>query len=247
MASELFGHEKGAFTGAAQRRLGRFELAEGVTIFLDEVGELPLDIQSALLRMQEREFERVGGTKVIRTNARVIAATNRDLQDAIDAGGFVTNVCITGSTYFRSRCRRCGNNGGHPNPRRVSDRPLCQQDGKEISGIGRATLDRLKAYPWPGNIRELQNLIKRSIIVCETENFTVDESWLSRKPHPAKSPLQLLVRAPASQEKKTIEAALAEAGGVFRSVGCRCEARIPASTWTRRSRHLNQQAPLQEC
>ena len=177
--SELFGHEKGAFTGATQQRLGRFELANGGTLFLDEVGELPAETQIALLRvLQEHEFERVGGTRPIRADVRVIAATNRDLQAAISAGSFRSDL------FYRL----------HVFPiaipalrERKEDIPLlveyfidryAQKAGKKITTVDKKTLRLLESYPWPRNIRELQNVIERSVIVCETANFSVDESWL---------------------------------------------------------------------
>ncbi len=179
IASELFGHEKGAFTGATQRRLGRFELAEGGTIFLDEVGELPAETQVALLRvLQEHEFERVGGTGSIRTNVRVIAATNRDLQAAIDAGTFRSDL------YYRLNVFPIE---VPPLRERREDIPLlveylidryARKGGKNIRGVNKRSLELLESYPWPGNVRELQNVIERSVIVCETENLSVDESWL---------------------------------------------------------------------
>src|SRR6202007_974223 len=168
-------------TGAMQRRLGRFELAEGGTLFLDEVGELPQETQIALLRvLQEREFERVGGSKVIHANVRVITATNRDLQRLVEDGAFREDL------YFRLNVFPIEM---PPLRKRREDIPLLVEyfidryavkAGKKIRGINRATMEQLKAYPWPGNIRELQNVIERSVIVCETENLTVDESWLSR-------------------------------------------------------------------
>ncbi len=240
IASELFGHEKGAFTGAIQRRLGRFELAEGGTIFLDEIGDLPLDTQLALLRvLQEREFERVGGTKVLRANVRVIAATNRDLQASIEAGTFRSDL------YYRLNVFPVEI---PPLRERREDIALlveyfidryATKAGKKIRGINRATLDRLKAYAWPGNIRELQNVIERSVIVCETENFTVDESWLSRKLDTIDQAGQTLLRMPASQEKKTIEAALADARGrVSGPSGAASRLGIPPSTLDSKIRAL---------
>jgi len=232
IASELFGHEKGAFTGAVQRRLGRFELAEGGTIFLDEIGELPLETQIALLRvLQEREFERVGGAKVIRANVRVIAATNRDLQAAIDAGTFRSDL------YYRLNVFPIEL---PPLRKRREDIALLveyfidrytSKAGKKIRGINRATLDRLRSYSWPGNIRELQNVIERSVILCETENFTVDERWLSGTPDETRPASGLLSKMPASQEKHTIEAALADARGrVSGPSGAAAKLGIPAST-----------------
>jgi DNA-binding NtrC family response regulator len=214
IASELFGHERGAFTGATQRRLGRFELAEGGTIFLDEVGELPTETQIALLRiLQEREFERVGGSKVIRANVRVITATNRDLPEQIDTGAFRSDL------YYRLNVFPIEM---PPLRERKDDIPLlveyfvnryATKGGKKMRGINRATLERLKSYSWPGNIRELQNVIERSIIVCETENFTVDESWLSQEGTQPDHPCRPFSRMSASEERMMIEAALADAGG----------------------------------
>jgi PAS domain S-box-containing protein len=232
IASELFGHEKGAFTGATQRRLGRFELAEGGTIFLDEIGELSPENQIALLRvLQEREFERVGGSKTIRANVRVIAATNRDFQDGIDAGSFRSDL------YYRLNVFPIEM---PPLRERREDIPLlveyfidryAKKTGMRIHAINRATLERLKSYEWPGNIRELQNVIERSIIVCETENFTVDESWLSHRSEATDQPGLAVLRMPPLQEKKTIEAALADARGrVSGPAGAAAKLGIPPST-----------------
>jgi PAS domain S-box-containing protein len=240
IASELFGHEKGAFTGATQRRLGRFELAEGGTLFIDEVGELPPETQTALLRvLQEREFERLGGTKVIRANVRVIAATNRDLQASIDAGTFRTDL------YYRLNVFPME----MPLLReRKEDIPLlveyfidryASKAGKRIRGINRTTLDRLRAYAWPGNIRELQNVIERSVILCETGNLTVDESWLSRKVEASVQSGPMPLKMPPSQEKKTIEAALAEAQGrISGPSGAASRLGIPPSTLDSKIRTL---------
>jgi transcriptional regulator with GAF, ATPase, and Fis domain len=215
IASELFGHEKGAFTGATQRRLGRFELAEGGTIFLDEVGELPAETQIALLRvLQEHEFERVGGTGSIRTEVRVIAATNRDLEAAIAAGAFRSDLFYRLNVFPIEM----------PSLReRREDIPLlveyfldryARKAGKSFRAVNKRSLDLLQSYPWPGNIRELQNVIERSVIVCETENFSVDESWLSRQPRATgpKSQIELSQKL-AAQEKEMIEAVLRESGG----------------------------------
>ena len=241
IASELFGHEKGAFTGAVQRRLGRFELAEGGTIFLDEVGELPAETQIALLRvLQEREFERVGGNLPIRSDVRVIAATNRDLLTAIAAGTFRRDLFYRLNVFPIEI----------PSLReRREDIPLlveyfidrfARNAGKNIRGVSKKTLDLLQAYPWPGNIRELQNVIERSVIVCETENFSVDESWLSREPlaREASSPLDLAEKL-AVQEKEMIEAALREcAGRVFGPSGAAVMLGMPRSTLESKIRSL---------
>jgi len=215
IASELFGHEKGAFTGAMQRRLGRFELAEDGTLFLDEVGELPAETQITLLRvLQEREFERVGGNQRIRANVRLIAATNRDLEAAIAAGSFRSDLFYRLNVFPIEI---------PPLRDRQEDIPLlveyfidhfARKAGKSFSGINKKTLNLLLAYPWPGNIRELQNLVERSVVVCDTENFSVDESWLSRQPVVSESKSQLeLSQKLAAQEKQIIEEALRESGG----------------------------------
>jgi formate hydrogenlyase transcriptional activator len=241
IASELFGHEKGAFTGATQRRLGRFELAEGGTIFLDEVGELPAETQIALLRvLQEREFERVGAAGSIRTNVRVIAATNRDLDAAIAAGTFRSDLFYRLNVFPIEM----------PSLReRREDIPLlveyfidrfARQAGKSFRAVNKKSLELLQSYPWPGNIRELQNVIERSVIVCKTENFLVDESWLSRQP-PVTVPnsgLESLRKLP-SQEKEIIEAALSESGGrVYGPSGAAAKLGIPRSTLEHKIRSL---------
>ncbi len=241
IASELFGHEKGAFTGATQRRLGRFELAEGGTIFLDEIGELPAETQIALLRvLQEHEFERVGGTGSIRTAVRVIAATNRDLEAAIAAGTFRSDLFYRLNVFPIEM----------PSLReRRDDIPLlveyfidrfARQAGKSFQAVNKKSLDMLQSYPWPGNIRELQNVIERSVIVCETQNFSVDESWLSRQPlatGPNTGPA-FFKRLP-SQEKATIEAALSESGGrVYGPSGAAAKLGIPRSTLEHKIRSL---------
>jgi len=229
--SELFGHEKGAFTGANQRRLGRFELAEGGTIFLDEVGELPPETQVALLRvLQEREFERVGGNKTIKTNVRVIVATNRDLPDAIAAGEFREDL------FYRLNVFPIET---PPLRERREDIPLLVQyfidryarkDGKNIGKVSRETLDLFQRYAWPGNIRELQNVIERSVIVSERGSFSVDESWLS--PMNAFPPSQVDLRQRvAAEEKQAIEAALTESGGrVFGPSGAAAKLGVARST-----------------
>ena len=242
IASELFGHEKGAFTGATQQRLGRFELANGGTIFLDEVGELPVETQIALLRvLQEHEFERVGGTRRIRADVRVIAATNRDLPAAISAGSFRSDL------FYRL----------HVFPidipslqERREDIPLlveyfidryARKAGKNIKRVNKKTLELLQSYPWPGNIRELQNVVERSVILCETEIFSIDEKWLPRQPvltpeseQQVELPRRLLV-----QEKDMIEAALKESRGrIFGPKGAAAKLGIPRSTLESKIRSL---------
>jgi predicted ATPase/GAF domain-containing protein len=238
IASELFGHEKGAFTGATQRRLGRFELAHGGTIFLDEVGELPMETQVSLLRvLQEREFERVGGSASVRVNVRVVAATNRDLPDAIDAGAFRSdlfyrlNVFPIAVPALRER---------------ADDIPLlveyfidryARNAAKTIRRVNKRTLDHLRSYPWPGNVRELQNVIERSVIVCDTDEFTVDESWLSARP--SIEGRLALSGTVAAHEKTLIEDALRACGGrVYGPSGAAARLGIPRSTLESRIRAL---------
>jgi transcriptional regulator with GAF, ATPase, and Fis domain len=241
IASELFGHEKGSFTGALQRRLGRFELAQGGTIFLDEVGELPPETQIALLRvLQEHEFERVGGTRSIQTNVRVIAATNRNLQAAIAAGTFRSDLFYRLNVFPIDM---------PPLRERREDIPVlvehfidrCARNaGKNIRGIEKNSLDLLQSYPWPGNIRELQNVIERSVIMCETENFSVDETWLAQQPVASEAKGQSgLSQKLAAQEKEMIEAALSESGGqVFGRSGAAAILGMPRSTVESKIRSL---------
>ncbi len=246
IASELFGHEKGAFTGATQQRLGRFELANGGTLFLDEVGELPAETQIALLRvLQEHEFERVGGTRPIRVDVRVIAATNRDLQAAISAGVFRSDLFYRLNVFpIEIPALR----------ERKQDIPLLveyfidrytRKTGKKITTVEKKTLRLLESYPWPGNIRELQNVIERSIIVCDTENFSVDESWLSKGKDtlpPTPRTIQsgtFKVEGEPRSEREIIEAALAESRGrVSGPSGAAVKLGIPPSTLETRIKAL---------
>jgi PAS domain S-box-containing protein len=236
--SELFGHEKGAFTGAIQRRLGRFELADGGTIFLDEVGELSPEIQAVLLRaLQEQEFERVGGTQAIKVDVRVIAATNRDLKAAVDDGTFRADLFYRLNVFPLEI---------PPLRDRRDDIPLllhyfidrfARRAGKTIRRVNKRTLNLMTAYPWPGNVRELQNVIERSIIVSETDEFTVDESWLSSGPAAAGG--ATLYSALSAREKAMIEDALRASGGrVFGPAGAAARLGIPRSTLESRIRAL---------
>jgi formate hydrogenlyase transcriptional activator len=238
VASELFGHEQGAFTGASQRRLGRFELAHGGTLFLDEVGELSMEIQVALLRvLQERELERVGGATAIRVDVRVIAATNRDLQAAIEAGSFRSDL------FYRLNVFPIA---VPPLRERTEDIPLlveyfvdryARQAGKTIRHIHKRTLEHLQAYPWPGNVRELQNVIERSVIVCETDELIIDESWQSAAPPVANG--LALPHTVAAHEKAMIEQALrATHGRVFGPSGAAARLGVPRSTLESKIRTL---------
>jgi formate hydrogenlyase transcriptional activator len=238
IASELFGHEKGAFTGALQRRVGRFEAAHAGTLFLDEIGELPMETQIALLRvLQEKEFERVGSNHPISVDVRVIAATNRDLRAAVAAGTFRAdlfyrlNVFPIAVPLLRER---------------AEDIPLLvkyfvarysKESGKRIRTIGKQALEHLRGYHWPGNIRELQNVVERAVILSETDTFVVDEIWLKGESadttqHEGLSELK-------DREVEMIEAALAETHGrVSGPSGAAAKLGIPRQTLESKIRRL---------
>jgi transcriptional regulator with GAF, ATPase, and Fis domain len=243
ISSELFGHEKGAFTGAMQRRLGRFELANGGTIFLDEIGELPLDTQVALLRvLQEREFERVGGTQPVKIDVRVIAATNRNLDAAVANGTFRSDL------YYRLNVFPIQ----VPPLRERQDDVLmllehfvhrfAQKMCKHFKKIDKRTVELFRSYPWPGNIRELQNVVERSVIVSSDGVFSVDAAWLSRdsrrvslpqRPEPADADED------ASRERQIVEDALAGSRGrVSGPNGAAARLRVPPSTLEHRIKKL---------
>jgi formate hydrogenlyase transcriptional activator len=238
IASELFGHERGAFTGAIQRRPGRFELAEGGTLFLDEVGELPPETQVALLRvLQEREFERVGGTQRIQVDVRIIAATNRDLSAAVHGAGFREDLFYRLNVFPLEV---------PPLRDRTEDIALlvryfieryARKSGKSIDRVNRRTLECLQSYPWPGNVRELQNVIERSMILCDTDEFTVDASWLSTKP--TVDSRLTLASSLVAHERAIVEEALRATGGrVFGPWGAAARLGIPRSTLESRIRVL---------
>jgi formate hydrogenlyase transcriptional activator len=232
IASELFGHEKGAFTGALQRRLGRFELADGGTIFLDEIGDLPAETQIALLRvLQEKEIERVGGSQSISVDVRVLAATNRDLKAAMAAGTFRQDLFYRLNVFPIQV----------PSLReRVDDIPLlvtymveryAQRARKQFRNIQKETLERFQAYYWPGNIRELQNVIERAVVLCDSETFSVDETWLKTEALALKGPAVPFDATLFEREKEMIEAALADCGGqVAGPTGAAAKLGLPRQT-----------------
>src|SRR4029077_16890487 len=217
IASELFGHEKGAFTGALQRRLGRFEAADRGTLLLHEGGEAPPEAQVALLRvLQEGEFERVGGSHTISVDVRVLAATNRDLGAAVAEGTFRQDLFYRLNVFpLRMPALRA----------RVDDLPIlvkylvnryAERAGKSIRHINERTLDLFQAYDWPGNVRELQNVIERAGILCDAGTFAVDDTWLT----PLVAPHSVATRSPlvanlVEHEREVIEHALREAEGVI--------------------------------
>jgi formate hydrogenlyase transcriptional activator len=212
--SELFGHEKGAFTGALQRRIGRFEAADRGTIFLDEIGDLSMETQIALLRvLQEHEFERVGSSEAFTIDVRVLAATNRDLKSAVDAGTFRQDLFYRLNVFPIHL----------PSLReRVEDIQLlveyfidryAKKAGKHFSNITNKTLELFQAYDWPGNIRELQNVIERAVILCDGETFSIDETWLKRASSPVSDPVVPFVTTLVEREREMIETALAQCQG----------------------------------
>src|SRR5713101_8449018 len=232
IASELFGHEKGAFTGATQRRLGRFESANGGTIFLDEVGDLPAEIQIALLRVrQEREIERVGSSRPIPVDVRVVAATHRDLNALVDEGKFRQDLLYRLNVVPIQM---------PPLRERVADIPMLveyfidrfgKRAGKKFRTIDKKFLKVFQAYGWPGNVRELQNIIERAVILSDDDTLAVDETWLKREP--AQNPVRAraLDVALVGQEKEMIEAALAESQGrISGHAGAAAKLGLPART-----------------
>jgi formate hydrogenlyase transcriptional activator len=232
IASELFGHEKGAFTGATQRRLGRFEAASGGTLFLDEIGDLPLEAQVALLRvLQEREIERVGSNVPIAVDVRIVAATHKDLAAAVANGTFRQDL------FYRLNVVPIQ----LPSLReRVDDIPLlveylieryAKQAGKRIRKIEQRTLELFQAYPWPGNIRELQNVVERAVILSQGDTFAVDSTWLARQAPPPAGPSVPFVGAIIEREREMIESALAASRGrIAGPMGAAANLGMPRST-----------------
>jgi formate hydrogenlyase transcriptional activator len=232
IASELFGHERGAFTGATQRRIGRFESANGGTLFLDEVGDLPPEVQIALLRvLQEREIERVGGAKPIPVDVRVLAATHRDLETLVSEGAFRQDLLYRLNVVPVST---------PPLRERAADIPLLieyfigrfgKKAGKKFRALDKHSLKLLQAYEWPGNIRELQNVIERAVILSESDTFAVDETWLKRASSVAARPAAALSGTLLRQERDIIEAALAESRGqVAGPAGAAAKLGVPTRT-----------------
>lgn len=240
LESELFGHERGAFTGAIGQKIGRLELADQGSLFLDEVGDIPLDLQPKLLRvLQEREFERLGSTRTKTVDVRVVAATHRNLEEMIVEGRFRSDL------YYRLNVFPIYI---PPLRARTEDIPLlvrhfvqhfAQRMNKTIDSISSETMQALIRYPWPGNIRELQNVIERAVVVYEKGNLPVKKSWLSRDCFPSETVVRPLGKRSAIDDREAIGAALAETRGrVSGPSGAAVKLGIPASTLESKIRSL---------
>jgi DNA-binding NtrC family response regulator len=222
LESELFGHEKGAFTGADRTRVGRFEQADGGTLFIDEVGDIPLPVQVKLLNvLQEEAFQRVGGNATVSVDVRIIAATHQDLEAMLEEGRFRQDL------YFRLNVVSIA----IPRLRdRTSDIPLlvehfvekhAEKNGKQIDGVSREALDRIIRYPYPGNVRELENALERAVVLCRGNRIEVEDLPPSirncgpvgpgREPEFGKATLPQMVE---DLERRTIIRALEQTGGV---------------------------------
>jgi formate hydrogenlyase transcriptional activator len=240
LESELFGHERGAFTGAITQKIGRFELADQGSLFLDEIGDIPVELQPKLLRvLQEREFDRLGSTVTRKVNVRVIAATHRGLEEMIQEKQFRSDL------YYRLNVFPIYI---PPLRERPEDIPLlvrhfvqefARRMNKMVEAISTKTMDSLTMYPWPGNIRELQNVIERSMVVYRKGNFSVKKSSLSGQPF-HHSPARQSFRRPATEDRRMIDSALAQAGGrVSGPSGAAALLGIPPSTLESKIRSMN--------
>jgi len=241
LESELFGHERGAFTGAITQKIGRLELADLGTLFLDEIGDIPLELQPKLLRvLQDKEFERLGSTKTRKADVRIVAATNRALEEMIVEKQFRLDL------YYRLNVFPISI---PPLRERPEDIPLlvrhfvqqfAQRMNKTIGRVSSETMEALTGYSWPGNIRELQNVIERSVIVHEKGNLSVKKSWLSREcfqPEPLGPPL---FKRSTLEDRRTIGEALAESRGrVSGPSGAAARLGIPPSTLESKIRSMN--------
>ena len=241
LESELFGHERGAFTGAITQKIGRLEVADQGTLFLDEIGDIPLELQPKLLRaVQEREFERLGSTHTKKVDVRLVAATHRNLEEMICQKQFRQDL------YYRLNIFPISI---PPLRERPEDIPLlvrhfvrqfARRMNKDIERISAETMQALTRYPWPGNIRELQNVIERSVVVYEKGNLSVKKSWLSREYFPTDPATQPLFKRSAMEGREMIDAALAEARGrVSGPSGAAAKLGIPPSTLESKIRSMN--------
>jgi len=241
LESELFGHERGAFTGAITQKIGRVELADQGSLFLDEIGDIPLELQPKLLRvLQEREFERLGSTRTQKVNVRVVAATHRDLEEMMVEKQFRNDL------YYRLNVFPISIPALRERP---EDIPLlvrhfaqhfAQQMDKEIDAIPFETVEALTRYSWPGNIRELQNVIERAVVVYEKGNLSVKKSWLSQRSGHAEQAMQSPFKRDAVKDREMIGAALAETRGrVSGPSGAAARLGIPSSTLESKIKSMN--------
>jgi formate hydrogenlyase transcriptional activator len=215
LESELFGHERGAFTGAISQKIGRFEIAHQGTLFLDEIGEIPLELQPKLLRvLQEKEFERLGGTRTIRTDARLVAATNRDLKKMSEAGQFRTDLYYRLNVFpmtvppLRDRKEDIAYLAMH------FTREYSRRLGRNILSIPAASIDRLVRYHWPGNVRELQNLVERSVILSKGDTLHIPLQELEMPEPPAPETAAARPSTMQDVERETILRALRDTNGM---------------------------------
>jgi formate hydrogenlyase transcriptional activator len=240
LESELFGHERGAFTGAIAQKIGRFELADQGSLFLDEIGDIPLELQPKLLRvLQEREFERLGSTVTRRVNVRVVAATHRSLEEMIQEKQFRSDL------YYRLNVFPIYI---PPLRKRPEDIPLlvrhfvhefARRMSKTVAAISPETMEALTLYPWPGNIRELQNVIERSVVVHQKGNLSIKKSSFSGQPF-HRSPARQSFRRSAIEDRRMIDSALAEARGrVSGPSGAAALLGLPPSTLESKIRSMN--------
>ena len=241
LESELFGHERGAFTGAIMQKIGRVEMADHGSLFLDEIGDIPLELQPKLLRvLQEREFERLGGTRTKKIDVRVVAATHCDLEEMIAQKKFRSDL------YYRLNVFPIR---VPPLRERTEDIPLLvrhfaeqfsRRMNKTIASISSDTMDALIQYAWPGNIRELQNVIERAVIIYKSGNLSIKKSWLSREHRPTEPALPPSFKRSALEDRKLIDAALAETRGrVSGPSGAAAKLGISASTLESKIRSMN--------
>jgi formate hydrogenlyase transcriptional activator len=241
LESELFGHERGAFTGAITQKIGRVELADQGSLFLDEIGDIPLELQPKLLRvLQEREFERLGSTRTKNVDVRIIAATHRDLEEMMVAKEFRSDL------YYRLNVFPISIPALRERP---EDIPLlvrhfaqqfARQMNKAIDAISSETMEALTRYSWPGNIRELQNVIERAVVVHEKGSLSVSKSWLSRRYLHIEPTTQTSLKRDAMKDREMIGAALAESRGrVSGPSGAAAKLGIPSSTLESKIKSMN--------
>jgi len=241
LESELFGHERGAFTGAITQKIGRVELADQGSLFLDEIGDIPLELQPKLLRvLQEREFERLGSTRTKNVDVRIIAATHRDLEEMMVAKEFRSDL------YYRLNVFPISIPALRDRP---EDIPLlvrhfvqqfARRMNKTIDAIAFETMEALSRYSWPGNIRELQNVIERAVVVYEKGNLSVKKSWLSQRPGQADQATQSPFKRDVTKDREMIGAALTETRGrISGPLGAAAKLGIPSSTLESRIRSMN--------